>query len=51
MELRVHHMREGAVQKIVEFLAAHGLDLIDIDISEPTLEEVFISLTKKELRD
>jgi len=51
VELRVHKMHEGAVQKIVEFLASHGLTLIDIDISEPTLEEVFISLTKKELRD
>ena len=51
VELRVHHMREGAVQKIVEFLASHGLTLVDIDISEPTLEEVFISLTKKDLRD
>jgi len=51
VELRVHHMREGVVQKIVEFLARQGLDLIDIDVSEPTLEEVFISLTKKELRD
>ncbi len=51
VELRVQKMREGAVQKIVEFLASHGLTLIDIDVSEPTLEEVFISLTKKELRD
>ena len=51
VELRVQRMREGAVQKIVEFLANRGLTLVDIDISEPTLEEVFISLTKKELRD
>ena len=51
VELRVHRMREGVVQKIVEFLANRNLKLIDIDVSEPTLEEVFISLTRKELRD
>jgi len=51
VELRVMRMREGAVQKIVEHLARKGLKLIDIDISEPTLEEVFIGLTKKDLRD
>ncbi|MFA6328525.1 MAG: ATP-binding cassette domain-containing protein [Candidatus Micrarchaeia archaeon] len=51
VELRVQKMREGVVQKIVEYLARHGLELVDMNISEPTLEEVFISLTKKDLRD
>jgi ABC-2 type transport system ATP-binding protein len=51
VELRVARMRAGVVQRIVEFLADRGLSLIDIDISEPTLEEVFIGLTKKELRE
>ena len=51
VELRVQRMQDGGVQKIVEYLAGKGLKLIDIDISEPTLEEVFISLTKKDLRD
>ncbi|MCX6770364.1 MAG: DUF4162 domain-containing protein, partial [Candidatus Micrarchaeota archaeon] len=51
VELRMHRMREGVVQKIVEFLEKRGLSLVNLNISEPTLEEVFISLTNKELRD
>jgi ABC-2 type transport system ATP-binding protein len=51
IELRMQHLKGGAVHKITDFLAHHHLSLENIDITEPTLEDVFIALTKKELRD
>ena len=51
IELRIVGMKDGTVQKILDFLGNRGYKLADIEVSEPTLEEVFINLTKKELRD
>jgi ABC-2 type transport system ATP-binding protein len=51
IELRIKKMKQGTLQKITEFLTHKGIVLSDINMNEPTLEEVFISLTKKDLRD
>lgn len=37
--------------KVVRSAESEGFDLVDLSISESTLETVFISLTGKELRD
>lgn len=50
-ELRVPRLRAGTVQRLSDYLTRVGLALVDIQITEPTLEDVFINLTKKELRD
>jgi ABC-2 type transport system ATP-binding protein len=42
---------ERIVPSIVTVAEQHGLDIVDLSISEPTLETVFINLTGKELRD
>ena len=42
---------ERMVPSIVTVAERHGLDIIDLSISEPTLETVFINLTGKELRE
>jgi ABC-2 type transport system ATP-binding protein len=39
------------VPKIVLAAEAHGFDIVDLSIAEPTLETVFITLTGRELRD
>ena len=36
---------------MVEWLRANGIELVDIDIHRPTLEEAFIELTGKSLRE
>jgi ABC-2 type transport system ATP-binding protein len=39
------------VAKIVLVAENHGFDIVDLSISEPSLETVFITLTGRELRD
>jgi ABC-2 type transport system ATP-binding protein len=41
----------GLVPKIVPVVSGTGAELRDIDVSEPTLETVFIKLTGRELRE
>ncbi len=47
------HMQDGdrLVPRIVLAAERGGFDLVDLSISEPSLETVFINLTGKELRD
>jgi ABC-2 type transport system ATP-binding protein len=47
------HVKGGdhLVPRIVDAAEAAGFDLIDLSISEPSLETVFINLTGKELRE
>jgi ABC-2 type transport system ATP-binding protein len=47
------HMKGGdrVVPRVVVAAERGGFDLIDLSISEPSLETVFINLTGKELRD
>jgi ABC-2 type transport system ATP-binding protein len=45
---------QGASQllpKIIRIAEAHGLEVQDLSIAEPTLETVFINMTGKDLRD
>ena len=42
---------ERLVPRVVDAAESGGFDLVDLSISEPSLETVFISLTGKELRD
>jgi ABC-2 type transport system ATP-binding protein len=42
---------ERLVPRVVGAAESGGFDLVDLSISEPSLETVFISLTGKELRD
>jgi ABC-2 type transport system ATP-binding protein len=42
---------ERLVPRVVNAAESGGFDLVDLSISEPSLETVFISLTGKELRD
>lgn len=51
IELRVKRLRPHMVRMLSEFVERKKVEMNDLRISEPTLEEVFISLTKKELRD
>ncbi len=51
VELSVPSLRSGLVHKISDLLTREGVDLKEIKFQEPTLEDVFIDLTKKELRD
>jgi ABC-2 type transport system ATP-binding protein len=37
--------------KIIRIAEAHGLEVQDLSIAEPTLETVFINMTGKDLRD
>ena len=39
------------VPRVVSVAESGGFDIIDLSVSEPTLENVFINLTGKELRD
>jgi len=40
-----------AVLEIVKWIDAHGLSMTDINLKKPTLEDVFIELTGKKLRE
>jgi ABC-2 type transport system ATP-binding protein len=42
---------DGLVPKIVLAAERDGFDLVDVSVTEPSLETVFINLTGKELRD
>jgi len=42
---------EGIVPKVVSAAESGGFPVIDLSLAEPTLEDVFINLTGKELRD
>jgi ABC-2 type transport system ATP-binding protein len=37
--------------EIVKWIDTHGLELDDVHLARPTLEDVFIELTGKKLRD
>jgi ABC-2 type transport system ATP-binding protein len=47
------HVRgnDRLVPRIAAAAGRGGFDLVDLSVSEPSLETVFISLTGKELRD
>ncbi len=51
IDLYSKNLPNGVVQKISNCLTSHKLQLGDFKISEPSLEDVFIGLTKKQLRD
>ena len=51
IELHVKEVRPSLVHHMADFLSRRNVEFINLNISEPILEEVFISLTKKELRD
>ncbi|MFA5105456.1 MAG: ATP-binding cassette domain-containing protein [Candidatus Micrarchaeia archaeon] len=40
-----------AVRAVIPFLSKKKIDIHDMNVREPTLEEVFINLTKKDVRD
>jgi len=42
---------ERLVPRIVNAAEREGLDVVDLSVSEPSLETVFINLTGKELRE
>jgi ABC-2 type transport system ATP-binding protein len=42
---------DGLVPHIVLAAERHGFDLVDVSVTEPSLETVFINLTGKELRE
>ena len=42
---------QGQLHKISTFLAKEKLEVLELSANEPTLEEVFINLTAKDLRD
>ena len=50
LELQVRD-RTGLLPKLVAAAEHVGTSILDISVSEPTLETVFIDLTGKELRD
>jgi ABC-2 type transport system ATP-binding protein len=47
------HMRSGPslLPRVITVSERNGFDVVDLSITEPTLETVFINLTGKELRD
>ncbi len=51
VELRIKKLRHGMVHQLSDFLVRRHVEVGDFKIGEPTLEEVFIGLTKKELRE
>ena len=42
---------DGLVPQIVLAAERHGFDLVDVSVTEPSLETVFINLTGRELRE
>jgi len=42
---------DGLVPKLVLAAERHGFDLVDVSVTEPSLETVFINLTGRELRE
>ena len=51
VELRVKKLGHDVVHRLTDYLYRHDVEVGDFNISEPTLEEVFITVTKKDLRD
>ncbi len=51
IELRLRKMKPGVVHTLSDFLSRRHVDLDGLQIAEPTLEDVFINITRKELRD
>jgi ABC-2 type transport system ATP-binding protein len=51
VELQVAAGAERVVPRVVEAVEAGGYDLADVSVKPPSLEDVFINLTGKELRD
>jgi len=51
VDLKVKKLQPHTVHMLTEFLERRRVEMTDLRITEPTLEEVFIGLTKKELRD
>lgn len=46
-----HHSDNGIMQNILECIANNNLKVININVLEPSLEDVFIHLTGKSLRE
>jgi ABC-2 type transport system ATP-binding protein len=42
---------ERIIPRVVEVAEGGGFELIDLSVTEPTLETVFINLTGRELRE
>lgn len=51
VKLKVANLPSGLIHKLSNYLKRKGISLGDINISDPSLEEVFIGLTEKTLRD
>jgi ABC-2 type transport system ATP-binding protein len=41
----------ASIVELVKWIDQHGLRLVDIHLKRPTLEDVFIELTGKKLRE
>lgn len=51
-EIIIHHNDgEEIIQEIINILIKHSIKLLNIKVEEPSLEDVFINLTGKSLRD
>ncbi|MEW8955744.1 ABC transporter ATP-binding protein [Clostridium sp.] len=51
-EITIHHNDgEEIIQEIIDILLKHNIKLLNIKVEEPSLEDVFINLTGKSLRD
>jgi len=46
-----HHSDNGIMQNLLECISNNGLKVININVLEPSLEDVFIHLTGKSLRE
>ncbi|WP_291583868.1 ABC transporter ATP-binding protein [Clostridium sp. UBA6640] len=46
-----HHSNNGIMQNLLECISNNGLKVININVLEPSLEDVFIHLTGKSLRE
>ncbi|MFH0926999.1 MAG: DUF4162 domain-containing protein, partial [Candidatus Micrarchaeota archaeon] len=51
IQLFFDNAQKAALHKVSSFLSAKGVHVKDLRISEPSLEDVFINLTKKDVRD
>jgi ABC-2 type transport system ATP-binding protein len=51
VQVHVRGSGKGVMAQIFAAAEAHGIDITDVAITEPSLETVFIALTGKELRD
>ncbi len=51
VELHVKNTLGGVVHKVSSFLNSRKVRVHELNVSEPTLEQVFINLTKKDLHE